>query len=155
MIRSRVHGQLHGHIISFNSSVPRVRRRCAPQALTAEQVGLGFLLLAPGTAALIYSAIRGKGNISDGFSHLVTIVSQGYLQPDAGGKHIPVATGDLSEFGESYITFLYSQYATYCSSHAQLPLCVCVCGGGGHRSRGAMSSRVCTRPGQGLRSAEL
>jgi hypothetical protein len=113
MIHSRVHAQRHAHTICFSGNVPRARRHVALQALTAEQVGLGFLLLAPGTAALVYSAIRGKGNISDGFSHLVTKVSQGYLQPDAGGKDIPVATGDLSEFGESYITFLYSQYAIH------------------------------------------
>lgn len=94
-----------------NRRVCHVPRRVVRRALTAEQVGLGFVLIAPGTAALIYSAIRGKGNVSDGFSHLLTILSQGYLQPEAGGKEIPVATGDLSEFGDSYITFLYNVYA--------------------------------------------
>lgn len=106
------------------SRAPRIVLR----AVTPEQVGLGFVLLAPGTAALIYSAIRGKGNVGDGFSHLLTIVSQGYLQPEAGGKDIPVATGDLSEFGDSYIGFLYNMYAINlsditCQRHIWCGLC--------------------------------
>lgn len=79
------------------------------QALGVEAVGLG-LFFAPGAAALLYALVRGKGNIQDGFSHLITLLSQGYLQPDAGGKDIPVAEGDLSEFTGSYIGFLYSQF---------------------------------------------
>ena len=116
------------HSIALNRRVSHVPRRVVRRALTAEQVGLAFVLIAPGTAALIYSAIRGKGNVSDGFSHLLTILSQGYLQPDAGGKEIPVATGDLSEFGDSYITFLYNVYVASisgsdCVYYARAVLC--------------------------------
>jgi len=41
--------------------------------------------------------VRGKGNLSDGLSRLLTDVSQGYFQPDVGGKNIPVAQGELSD----------------------------------------------------------
>lgn len=57
-------------------------------------VGLFF---APGLAALVYAYIRGKGNLTDGLSRLLTEVSQGYFQPDVGGKNIPVAEGELSD----------------------------------------------------------
>lgn len=52
---------------------------------------------APGAAALVYAAIRGKGNMRDGLSRLLTDISQGYFQPDVGGKNIPVAEGELSD----------------------------------------------------------
>jgi cytochrome P450 family 97 subfamily B polypeptide 3 len=90
--------------------VRRSRAAVVSKGVSAEALGWG-LFFTPGLAALVYSAIRGKGNVKDGFSHLITIVSQGYLQPDAGGKDIPVATGDLSEFAGSYIGFLYKQCA--------------------------------------------
>ena len=91
------------------------RRQCvAPRAFSPEILGVG-LFLTPGALALLYSAVVGKGNIQDGFSQLITNLSQGYLSPDAGGKHIPVAEGDLSEFTGSYIGFLYSQYASLIS----------------------------------------
>lgn len=125
---------------------PRPRNNPA-HALSPEVLGVG-LFLTPGMLALVYSAIKGKGNVKDGFSHLVTVLSQGaavagacqvlpdalglgsshhcqltttlapqirnpcpagYLQPDAGGKFLPEAEGDLSEFTGSYITFLYDQ----------------------------------------------
>lgn len=44
-----------------------------------------------------YALIRGRGNFKDGFSHLLTDVSQGYFQPDVGGKNIPTAQGSLSD----------------------------------------------------------
>lgn len=47
--------------------------------------------------ALVYAYIRGKGNLTDGLSRLLTDVSQGYFQPDVGGKNIPVAQGELSD----------------------------------------------------------
>lgn len=75
-----------------------------------EALGLG-LFFAPGAAGLLYAAIKGKGNLGDGMSHLITLLSQGYLNPEAGGKNIPVAEGDLSEFTGSYITFLYKMCA--------------------------------------------
>lgn len=41
--------------------------------------------------------MRGKGNVKDGFSRLLTEVSQGYFQPNVGGESIPVAEGELSD----------------------------------------------------------
>lgn len=66
------------------------------QAVPSELVALG-LFFTPGIAATIYALIRGRGNIGDGFSHLLTDVSQGYFQPDVGGKNIPTAEGSLSD----------------------------------------------------------
>jgi hypothetical protein len=43
------------------------------------------------------AAVKGKGNVKDGLSRLLTEVSQGYFQPDVGGKSIPVAEGELSD----------------------------------------------------------
>ncbi|GFR39889.1 hypothetical protein Agub_g393 [Astrephomene gubernaculifera] len=72
-----------------------LRSRIVPQGLPdPAAVGLFF---APGLAALGYAFIRGKGNLKNGLSHLLTEVSQGYFQPDVGGKNIPVAQGDLSD----------------------------------------------------------
>jgi cytochrome P450 len=53
--------------------------------------------LAPGAAILITGFIRGKGNLKDGLSRLLTDVSQGYFQPDVGGANIPVSQGELSD----------------------------------------------------------
>ena len=39
----------------------------------------------------------GKGNLKDGLSRVLTELSQGYLQPDVGGKNIPVSQGELSD----------------------------------------------------------
>ena len=83
-------------------------RWSACTAIPPEAIGVG-LFLTPGALLAAFSLVKGKGNIRDGFSHVLTQLSQGYLQPDAGGKDIPVAEGDLSEFTGSYITFLYNQ----------------------------------------------
>lgn len=55
------------------------------------------LFFTPGIAALVYAYFKGKGNIKDGLSRLLTAVSQGYFQPDVGGKNIPVSEGELSD----------------------------------------------------------
>ncbi|KAK9834172.1 hypothetical protein WJX81_005149 [Elliptochloris bilobata] len=47
--------------------------------------------------ALAYAFVKGKGNLRDGLSRLLTEVSQGYLQPDMGGESIPTAEGELSD----------------------------------------------------------
>jgi hypothetical protein len=101
----------HVHVRRWRITPPpqQCRRPAAQHALSPEAIGWG-LFFTPGLAALVYSAIKGNGNVQDGFSHLITLLSQGYLQPDAGGKEIPVAEGDLSEFTGSYIGFLYNQY---------------------------------------------
>lgn len=95
----------------------------ATKAIPMEAVGIG-LFLAPGAAGLVYAAIKGKGNVGDGMSHLITLLSQGYLSPNAGGDNIPVAEGDLSEFTGSYITFLYKMCASSsCAQHGSLCSC--------------------------------
>lgn len=55
------------------------------------------LFFTPSIIAVIYAYIIGKGNLTDGLSRLLTQVSQGYFQPNVGGKNIPVATGELSD----------------------------------------------------------
>ena len=51
----------------------------------------------------------GKGNVKDGFSRLLTEISQGYFQPNVGGETIPVAEGELSDLvgGEPLFKALY------------------------------------------------
>ncbi|GIL44064.1 hypothetical protein Vafri_1625 [Volvox africanus] len=78
----------HGRSIGSQS---RLVSRGLPDPVA---VGLFF---APGLAALVYAYFRGKGNLTDGLSRLLTEVSQGYFQPDVGGKNIPVAEGELSD----------------------------------------------------------
>ena len=76
---------------------PLNRRRVTTCGLsTAELVGWG-LFFSPTIAGVLYAYIKGKGNMADGFSRLVTLLSQGYLQPDVGGKNIPTAEGELSD----------------------------------------------------------
>jgi hypothetical protein len=62
-----------------------------------EQAAGAALFFAPGLLALVYAYFKGKGNLSDGLSRLLTEVSQGYFQPDVGGKNIPVSEGELSD----------------------------------------------------------
>ncbi len=69
-----------------------MRAQLSPSDLTG--VALFF---APGAAALVYAWFKGKGNLTDGLSRLLTDVSQGYFQPDVGGKNIPVSQGELSD----------------------------------------------------------
>jgi hypothetical protein len=82
-------------------------RRSVSCSSSLDVVAAIALFLTPGALALCYAVYRGQGNLQDGISHLLTEVSQGYLQPDAGGKNMPSAEGDLSEFTGSYIGFLY------------------------------------------------
>ena len=63
---------------------------------TVQVLGWG-LFFTPGMVGLAYSFWRGKGNVKDGFSRLLTDVSQGYFQPNVGGETIPVAEGELSD----------------------------------------------------------
>ncbi|KXZ42239.1 hypothetical protein GPECTOR_176g220 [Gonium pectorale] len=73
----------------------RIASRMVPRGLP-DPLAVG-LFFAPGLAALVYAFIRGKGNLTDGLSRLLTEISQGYFQPDVGGKTIPVAEGELSD----------------------------------------------------------
>lgn len=74
----------------------RVGRGVATRAVSGQVLGWG-LFLTPGMLGLAYSFVRGKGNVKDGFSRLLTDVSQGYFQPNVGGETIPVAEGELSD----------------------------------------------------------
>lgn len=74
-----------------------VSRRHIPKAVGVEQAAGAALFFAPGLLALVYAYFKGKGNLSDGLSRLLTEVSQGYFQPDVGGKNIPVSEGELSD----------------------------------------------------------
>ncbi|PRW39133.1 cytochrome P450 chloroplastic isoform C [Chlorella sorokiniana] len=89
---------LHGTWGQQQGALVQLLPRLAARALlsTEQLVGLA-IFFSPSVAALIYAYIRGKGNLSDGLSHLLTDVSKGYFQPDVGGKNIPVAAGELSD----------------------------------------------------------
>lgn len=71
-------------------------RRVATCSLQDTAVGLG-IFFTPSILATFYAYYKGKGNLSDGFSRLLTEVSQGYFQPNVGGDTIPTATGELSD----------------------------------------------------------
>lgn len=65
----------------------RVRRRAAlapAAALSPDALGWA-LFFTPGAAALGYSLVKGKGNLRDGFSHLITDVSQVQAGLGTGG----------------------------------------------------------------------
>lgn len=70
--------------------------RAAAGGVPSELLGVAAFF-APGAAILLYALVKGKGNLKDGLSRLLTEVSQGYFQPDVGGKTIPVAEGELSD----------------------------------------------------------
>jgi hypothetical protein len=67
------------------------------QAFDSSQALGVALFFAPSIIAVIYAYFKGKGNISDGLSRMLTEFSQGYFQPNVGGKNIPVAQGELSD----------------------------------------------------------
>lgn len=73
-----------------------LQRNVAAQFSASDLTGLG-LFLTPGALAMVYAFIKGKGNLKDGLSRVLTEVSQGYFQPDVGGKNIPVSQGELSD----------------------------------------------------------
>lgn len=78
-----------------------------PSALPAHEIvqslAEGFnplpvvLFFTPGLLTLLYAFFKGKGNLSDGLSRVLTEVSQGYFQPSMGGENIPTADGELSD----------------------------------------------------------
>ncbi|GAX76234.1 hypothetical protein CEUSTIGMA_g3678.t1 [Chlamydomonas eustigma] len=53
--------------------------------------------LTPGLSTIVYAYFKGKGNLKDGLSRVLTEVSQGYFQPNVGGENIPIAEGELSD----------------------------------------------------------
>lgn len=75
---------------------PRQPRHCTA-SLSPESLAGVAAFFAPGAAILVYAFFKGKGNLKDGLSRLLTEVSQGYFQPNVGGENIPVAEGELSD----------------------------------------------------------
>ena len=78
-------------------------------------MGVG-LFFTPSILAVVYAFFKGKGNVKDGLSKMLTEASQGYFQPDVGGENIPVAQGELSDLAgdEPLFKALY-QWCDYCS----------------------------------------
>lgn len=71
-------------------------KRTTRCSATSTAVGLG-IFFTPSVVAVIYAYFKGKGNVKDGLSRLLTEVTQGYFQPNVGGESIPVAQGELSD----------------------------------------------------------
>lgn len=71
------------------------------------------LFFTPGLLTVAYAFVKGKGNVKDGLSRLLTEVSQGYFQPNVGGETIPVAEGELSDLvgGEPLFKALFQWHA--------------------------------------------
>jgi cytochrome P450 family 97 subfamily B polypeptide 3 len=97
MLRPQLAAMRHKSF-TLNRPLPPRRMSVAPRAMlsTGSLVGLG-LFLTPGASALVYAYFKGKGNMKDGLSRLLTEVSQGYFQPNVGGENVPVALGELSD----------------------------------------------------------
>lgn len=90
--------------LSFSSSkhfsaplVPRRSRNVSARAIEPSQALGVALFFTPGLLGIVYAFFKGKGNVRDGLSRMLTEFSQGYFQPDVGGKNIPVAQGELSD----------------------------------------------------------
>lgn len=71
-------------------------RRTTTCSATSTAIGVG-IFITPSIVAVIYAYFKGKGNVKDGLSRLLTEVTQGYFQPNVGGESIPVAQGELSD----------------------------------------------------------
>ena len=85
----------HSH---FSRPQPRRHqpRRTTTCSATSTAIGVG-IFFTPSIVAVIYAYFKGKGNVKDGLSRLLTEVTQGYFQPNVGGESIPVAQGELSD----------------------------------------------------------
>jgi len=88
------------------------RKQVITKAIDAGTLAGVATFFAPGAALLVAGVIRGKGNLSDGLSRILTDVSQGYFQPDVGGANIPVSQGELSDLagGEPLFKALYKWF---------------------------------------------
>lgn len=85
-------------ISSNRRNRPAPARDVSARALLEPSQALGVaLFFTPGLLGLVYAFFKGKGNVRDGLSRMLTEFSQGYFQPDVGGKNIPVAQGELSD----------------------------------------------------------
>jgi len=82
----------------FSQQTPARRSRDVTVRAIEPSQALGLaLFFTPGLLGLVYAYFKGKGNVKDGLSRMLTEFSKGYFQPDVGGKNIPVATGELSD----------------------------------------------------------
>ena len=90
-------------------------RRDVSCSVSGQVIGWG-LFFTPGLLAVTYAFVRGKGNVRDGLSRLLTDISQGYFQPDVGGETIPVAQGELSDLvgGEPLFKALFQWWVVSC-----------------------------------------
>ena len=90
----------------------KLHRRTTTCSATSTAIGVG-IFFTPSIVAVIYAYFKGKGNVKDGLSRLLTEVTQGYFQPNVGGESIPVAQGELSDLAgdEPLFKALYQWYA--------------------------------------------
>lgn len=79
-----------------SSKISTLSRRTTKCSATSTAIGVG-VFFTPSIIAVIYAYFKGKGNVKDGLSRLLTEVTQGYFQPNVGGESIPVAQGELSD----------------------------------------------------------
>ena len=86
------HTLCQGH----NRQLRRARGLVCTASFSDTLVGVG-LFFTPSILAVVYAFFKGKGNVKDGLSKMLTEVSQGYFQPDVGGETIPIAQGELSD----------------------------------------------------------
>jgi len=77
----------------------------------AEIAGVALPLLGLAFLALT-GAFKKSKNLSDAFARLLTVVSQGYFQPNTGGDSIPEAGGELSDLvgDEPLFMALYNMF---------------------------------------------
>lgn len=104
----------HGPVLPGAPKQTQQRNSVKAQAVS-DWIGWA-IFFAPGLSALVYAYIKGKGNLTDGLSRLLTDVSQGYFQPDVGGKNIPVSQGELSDLAgdEPLFKALYKWWVHGC-----------------------------------------
>lgn len=86
-----------GHLLQPCRRPRQAAKRLIARASLASTLLPVGLFLTPGLLILATGFVKGKGNLSDGLSRLLTEVSQGYFQPNVGGETIPVAQGELSD----------------------------------------------------------
>ena len=111
MSNPRIAGNCKGRAVRGPSGTPSranhrrilVKSSAIPAQEIVQSLAEGFnplpvvLFFTPGLLTLAYAFVKGKGNLSDGLSRLLTEVSQGYFQPSMGGENIPTAEGELSD----------------------------------------------------------
>lgn len=86
-----------GQLLQQRRRPHRAAKRLVARASLASTLVPVGLFLTPGLLIVATGFVKGKGNLSDGLSRLLTEVSQGYFQPNVGGESIPVAQGELSD----------------------------------------------------------